>query len=76
MIAVAKSDDIIEKTVSVQDMSLSVRRTAVSTAADAGYPCTRVRNMTLLMRGHMMTRRASSSLRDAEGRWSGMTRLC
>ena len=48
-------------------MSLSVRMMAVSMAADAGYPCTRVRNMTLLMQERMMTRRASSSLRDAEG---------
>ena len=28
------------------------------------------------MRERMMTRRASSSLRGAEGRWSGMMRLC
>lgn len=51
MISVAKLDDVIKIWVNARAMSLSVRRTAVSTAADAGYLCTRVRNMTLLMAG-------------------------
>ena len=60
MISVVKLDDVIK------NMSLSVRRTAVSMAAGVECQYTRIPNMILSMRERMRTRRDFSFLRGME----------
>ena len=75
MISVAKLDDVIKnmgkrtgyELIGEKDGCVNGCRCGVSVYTREEYD---------LMRERMMTRRASSSLRGAEGRWSGMMRLC